>query len=71
MFLATVYARAWDRSPYDALFVPQQDTAGETAGDAVGLGMPGGERWIRLDPVRGRTGPIPDAAGPDADDASH
>lgn len=53
----TVYARAWDRSPYDALFVQLPDTAGVPA-----VSMPGGERWIRLDPVRGRTGPVAGAA---------
>ena len=74
----TVYARRWDESPYDALFVraPSADagrgaarqTPGTTAttattGTTGTTGTPGtaagGGEWIELQPVRGRSGPLP------------
>lgn len=54
----TVYARGWDRSPYDALFI--RATAEED--DASSPSMATGERWIQLAPVRGRTGPLSEPA---------
>lgn len=54
----TVYARTWDRSPYDALFVRQ-----DSADAAAGLGRHiGGQRWLELKPVTGRSGPVPGSA---------
>lgn len=53
---ATVYARAWDRPPYDDLFtqVPAQATEP--------LGQLDGVQWQSYAPVMGRSGPSPDPA---------
>lgn len=44
----TVYARAWDRPPYGTLFIRLPERGEQAVG--------GGERWIALAPVQGRTG---------------
>ena len=72
----TVYARAWDAAPYDALFVRSADT---TAGAALTTGGTpadaGMAEWIQLLPVSGRTGAVPGAAtgegAPAPDPAGH
>ena len=62
----TVYARRWDQSPYDALFIPRP-TGGPAAGSGTtggvrtaGTATSGGGEWIELRPVLGRSGPVPD-----------
>ena len=51
----TVYARRWDRAPYDALLMQLPD--GTTAATPVALLNRAG--WIELRPVLGRSGPVP------------
>lgn len=71
----TVYARGWDASPYDALFVRAEEPAAPggamtTSGTPA---APGSGDWIELLPVRGRTGAVPaasEAAGGEAE-ATH
>lgn len=58
----TVYARTWDTPPFDAVFVQVQDEQSALAAPAT--------RWLRLEPVRGRTGPLP-AAGEPAGNTGH
>lgn len=53
----TVYARPWDRPPFDAIFVQIQP-------DLEGFGDP--RQWQQLEPVRGRTGPLPSPGDPAA-----
>lgn len=52
----TVYARRWDESPYDALFV--RLAAADPSAPAGAVRTGGGE-WIELQPVRGRSGRVP------------
>ncbi len=59
---ATVYARKWDRPPYDAVFTlapPSVASAGTTRLEETVQPR----RWLSYAPVDGRTGPVPGAPG--------
>lgn len=64
----TVYARRWDRPPYDAVFIRLAPAGAPGRPPAAGIE----EHWVELMPVRGRSGPVPGASprGP-ADTAAH
>ncbi len=60
----TVFARSWDEAPYDALFT-RLDGPGAEAGAVPARSEP--ERWVRLEPVIGRSGRVPSVGPVDAD----
>lgn len=58
----TVYARSWDRPPYGAL-VMELPTEPRAMTPVARLNR---EEWVELQPVLGRSGPVPDPVAPGA-----
>lgn len=58
----TVYARRWDRPPYDALFTPAPSGVAAVATTSLEA-MVQPRRWVAYAPVNGRTGPVPGRPG--------
>ena len=59
----SVYARAWDGPPYDALFTPLPPSF---PADSVAAGRMETRQWIELAPVIGRSGRVPSVGPVDA-----